>query len=157
MQHHRWILMAAGCLWLGSADAQMCKWTDEEGTVHYAEECPEDTEAESVTLDAAPAGGGDDPYAASRAERERAAASSAQAGNPGTNRQKTSKLSCEEARERLLAPERERLIKQCKAAGEKSDAECQRFYANHGDGGWRGGKRHPRKYDNIPECRAERG
>lgn len=38
-------------LLLASADAQMCKWVDEYGAVHYAEACPEGVGAERVEID----------------------------------------------------------------------------------------------------------
>ena len=36
------------------AAEQMCKWVDQHGTVHYAENCPETTAGESVQIDQGP-------------------------------------------------------------------------------------------------------
>lgn len=56
---------------------------------------------------------------------------------------------CEEARERRLAPERERYIEECVAREQKPDrAACERFYSDYGA---QSGKRAPLYYD-LPEC-----
>jgi hypothetical protein len=56
---------------------------------------------------------------------------------------------CEEARERRLAPERERFIEECVAKEQKPDrAACERFYSDYGA---QSGKRAPLYYD-LPEC-----
>jgi hypothetical protein len=39
-----------GLCFLTITKAEMCKWVDEQGCVHYAETCPEGVESESVTL-----------------------------------------------------------------------------------------------------------
>ena len=48
---------AAGVIAMLALDplaAQMCKWVDEDGCVHYAEQCPEDIEGERVELQKGP-------------------------------------------------------------------------------------------------------
>ncbi len=59
---------------------------------------------------------------------------------------------CEQARERLIAPERERLIDKCIA--EKKDAGyCENHYRDYGSGGMgAGGKYRKRLYNDIPAC-----
>ena len=54
------------------AQAQMCKWTDENGTVHYDTECPENVDSKAVDVSDAPSTSGDDPYASSRKAAESA-------------------------------------------------------------------------------------
>lgn len=164
--------------WLTPAPAaELCKWVDENGTVHYAETCPDSLDAGAVTVeDKDPEARGDDPYAESRArleQRGQAAQAGAQAqgqpqGQPqGRQMGRTQDFSgmspaqlaseCERQREARLGPERRQLIAQCTAQGEKSASACERFYADWGNGGRQGGHTVPRKYDNLPVCVAARG
>ena len=56
---------------------------------------------------------------------------------------------CEQARERRLAPERERFVEECVAKKQKPDrASCERFYSDYGA---RSGNRAP-LYNDLPEC-----
>lgn len=56
---------------------------------------------------------------------------------------------CEAARERRLAPERERYIEECVVTGQRPDrSACERFYADYGA---QSGHRAPLYYD-LPEC-----
>jgi len=48
--------IALGSLVAGGANAQMCRWVDENGTVHYAETCPEGVNSRTVELQAPPTG-----------------------------------------------------------------------------------------------------
>jgi hypothetical protein len=153
--------------------AELCKWVDENGTVHYAETCPDTVESDSVNVDVDdPANQGDDPYADSRARLEqRGAAAGAAAQDPaqplgaplGQQRDYTGMSpaqlasECERQREAILGPERQQLIARCKAEGQKSASACERFYADWGNGGVRGGHTVGRKYDNLPACVAARG
>jgi len=60
---------------------------------------------------------------------------------------------CEAARQKLLTPEREALIRDCVAGG-KSQGSCNTFYSTYGDAqGLTGTGNHvPRKYGFLPEC-----
>ncbi len=147
-----------GALGVSNAQAQMCKWEDENGTVHYAAECPQDKETKKVDLDSTQPVS-DDPYATSRSQAQKAQqASSAPKKRSGGGNKSASQLAaeCERARQARLKPERENLVRQCIAKGDKDAGYCQRYYANHGDGGRQGGRTVPRKYDNLPECVAAR-
>ena len=63
-------------------------------------------------------------------------------------------LSCEEAREKLIAPLREAKINECKSDPKKDPAECERYYSTYGDATARpGGGVNPRMFDDIPECK----
>jgi hypothetical protein len=44
------VVIATGLLACEAALGDYCKWTDENGVVHYAEECPENTETELVEI-----------------------------------------------------------------------------------------------------------
>ncbi len=63
---------------------------------------------------------------------------------------------CERARERLLKPEREALIKRCISQGDKDSRWCEAYYQSYGDAQRHGDIMQPRKYWNIPECAAAR-
>jgi hypothetical protein len=63
---------------------------------------------------------------------------------------------CERAREALLKPEREALIRRCKQGGEKNDSECENYWADYGAARRQGGRMIPPKYSDISVCRAAR-
>lgn len=44
------VAIATGLLVCEIALGEYCKWTDENGVVHYAEECPENTETEQIEI-----------------------------------------------------------------------------------------------------------
>jgi hypothetical protein len=143
---------------------ELCKWVDENGTVHYADKCPDSVDSDSVTVDEQDSKGqGDDPYAESRARMQQREDQGQAASQPMGQQQDYSRMSpaqlaseCERQREARLGPERQQLIAQCKAEGQKSASACERFYADWGNGGVRGGHTVPRKYDNLPVCVAAR-
>ena len=56
---------------------------------------------------------------------------------------------CEQARQRKIAPLREKMIKECVEKEQRPDrASCERFYADYGE---RTGAQEPLFYD-LPEC-----
>lgn len=60
---------------------------------------------------------------------------------------------CEEAREKILKPEREKLIEQCIKAGRKQPEYCRNYYADWGDAmRLDPGTVRPALYYDIPEC-----
>lgn len=61
---------------------------------------------------------------------------------------------CERARERLLKPEREALIKRCKQTTDKSDRWCEAYYSDYGAAQRHGNVMGRPMYWNIPECLA---
>ena len=156
--------------WLDPVSAaELCKWVDENGTVHYADTCPDSVESGTVNVEEQdPATRGDDPYADSRARLEQRGKETQEPVQPGTqpmiqapdfSGMSPAQLAseCERQREARLGPERQRLVAQCKAQGEKSASACERFYTDWGNGGVRGGHTVGRKYDNLPVCVAARG
>ena len=65
-------------------------------------------------------------------------------------------MSCEEAREKLIAPLREAKIKECQSDPKNDPDWCERFYSTYGDATPRpGGGVNPRMFDDIPECHPE--
>ncbi len=60
---------------------------------------------------------------------------------------------CEEAREILIAPEREKLISKC-VAENKGVSYCENYYRDYGSGGTgAGGKYRSRKFNDIDSCK----
>lgn len=55
---------------------------------------------------------------------------------------------CEAARERKLAPERQRFIEECENDSQRIGPDCKNFYSTYGD---RTGSQAPLYYD-LPEC-----
>jgi len=151
---------------LATAQAQMCKWVAEDGSVHYAKECPEGEDSQKVDLSTTGPSSSDDPYAAStatatattRKSKGKKTAATSSGARPDYSKMSGSQLrsECERQRQARLKPEREQLIADCKAKGDKDAAQCQRFYADHGNGGRQGGRTVPRKYDNLMACAAAR-
>jgi hypothetical protein len=77
------------------------------------------------------------------------ATSLAFAGDKNEKEQARLDQACEVAREKKLAPEREKYIEECVEKKQKPDrASCERFYADHGN---KAGNRAPLYY-NLPEC-----
>jgi len=60
---------------------------------------------------------------------------------------------CEAARERLIAPERQKAIEECVTKKRNTQEYCERYYKDFGAGGrtQQGGYRQPMFHD-IPEC-----
>ncbi|MEJ2534350.1 MAG: hypothetical protein P8008_02490 [Gammaproteobacteria bacterium] len=66
-----------------------------------------------------------------------------------SDRQAELDAACEAARQKKLAPERERLIEECVREKQRPDrAACERFLADYGN---RSGNR-PALYYDLPEC-----
>ncbi|RLA40039.1 MAG: hypothetical protein DRR42_26470 [Gammaproteobacteria bacterium] len=59
---------------------------------------------------------------------------------------------CERARERLLKPEREALIKRCISQENKDPEWCETYYRSYGDARRHGETMLPPRYWDIPEC-----
>jgi hypothetical protein len=156
---------------------EYCKWTDENGAVHYGEKCPDNVISTIVVAE--------DKRTESQIRAAEELAKSVQSGlakptkslgepkKPESgNRaevtayptpQDTRDLSqmsveeldalCEKEREKRLAPEREQLIKQCVTDWRSSQEYCEGYYADHGDV-IRIDEDHvrPALYMDLPEC-----
>jgi hypothetical protein len=66
------------------------------------------------------------------------------------------RAACEQARQARLKPERDALIAECKAKGDRDPGFCERYYRDYGEGGMQGGRRVQPMYSNLPECIAAR-
>ena len=65
------------------------------------------------------------------------------------------KQQCDEAREKLIAPLRKQAIDECIAKKVKSASECEKFYADYGEGGaTKSGGYRQRMFHDIPECQS---
>ena len=65
-------------------------------------------------------------------------------------------MTCEQAREKLIAPLREAKINECKSDPEKDPAWCELYYSTYGDAAANPrGKVSARMFDDIPECEQE--
>lgn len=153
-----------------------CKWTDEDGVVHFAANCPENVESATVVTE-----GNRTEAQIRQAEqhskslltdqarqkeaREQAPASMGSAPDgpsdqQGKASQDFSQMSaqqlealCQEEREKRLAPEREQLIKDCIDIKLKSPGYCQRYYSDHGAAvRLETGYVRPALYSDLPEC-----
>ncbi|MFC1796929.1 DUF4124 domain-containing protein [Pseudomonadota bacterium] len=150
-----------GLLTFESVTAQMCKWIDENGVSHYAEQCPKGIEGEQLILDKSPS----KQRQAEAARRSEGLLKNSSANkiesqlqspffdNPSTrhSRKKTTftladvrcptaytfkriknmEIQCEQARERNIAPFRDAEITNCIKAQNKSPEECEKFHANY--------------------------
>ena len=147
------------------AQETVYKWVDQQGTVHFSDEPPSESEAVSVeVITTAPAPSRAPPAPAPAAELPDD--TKAVPEEPAALRQPSPvkvdittmsiealDLRCEQARERRIKPLREAEIANCKERGEKDPAACERFYADYGAGGkgMYGGYR-PRMFHDLPEC-----
>jgi len=156
---------------------EFCKWTDENGVVHYAEKCPDDVTPVVVTAE--------DKRSESqiRAAEERSK-SLLSKPTPSTKSSKRSQRSkseirdnvtahprpqdsrdmsqmsveeldalCEKEREKRLAPEREQLIQNCVTNRRSSQEYCERYYSDYG-APQRIDEQYvrPALYMDLPEC-----
>jgi len=150
-----------GLLIFESVTAQMCKWFDENGVSHYAEQCPEGIEGEQLILDEGPS---KQQQAESESQSEELLKISSerkienQSQSPSFDdlstshsrkkdtftltdvrcptaytikRIKNMEIQCEQARERNIAPFRDAEIAKCIKAQNKSPEECEKFHANY--------------------------
>jgi hypothetical protein len=101
-----------------------------------------------------------------RNERDFSKATTGSSNCPGGRRPETpdySKMTarqldaeCERAREALIKPEREALIRRCKQGGGMSAKSCENYWGDYGAARRIGGRMIPPKHSNLPVCRAAR-
>lgn len=156
---------------------EYCKWTDENGVVHYDENCEHKGITSTVTTE------GKRTESQKKAAEEHAkslewapnetaegirksieAKSEAKAGATALSVSKDSKdisqmsadqldVVCQQKREALIAPERERLIQDCIENKGKSQEYCERYFADYGNAHRLGtGMMQPALYMDLPEC-----
>ena len=136
---------------------EYCKWTDENGVVHYDENCPDDVtsavvategkrtesqikaaEETAKSLEWTPNETAEAIRESIKSESEDNAeinANSSPQGNKDFSQMSVEQLEvlCQEEREKRLAPERESLIQDCITDQQKSPEDCKRFYSDYGN------------------------
>lgn len=134
-----------------------CKWTDEDGVVHYDQNCPEDVTSDLVTTEGKRSESqiiaseenakslewtpNESAEAIRKSIKSKSVDSEAVNANSDPQGSKDfSKMSadqldvlCEEEREKRLAPEREQLIKTCVQDTRSSQEHCENYYSDYGD------------------------
>lgn len=179
------VVVVAGCILAttlaGSVAAQMCKWVDENGSVHYAERCPEGVEGERVELQPGPSpeqeeaaarrlGQSRQAVASREAERlrereaediewtpreDRQYLSPADVDCPTANRVayvRRMEALCEQAREAHIAPLRQAEIEKCVHENGRDRAGCEDYYADFLNPQTLWYMRASRMFDHLPEC-----
>jgi hypothetical protein len=156
---------------------EFCRWTDENGVVHYDEKCPDNVTSAIVATE------GRRTESQKRAAEEhsksllsestpvlsptRKSQSSGSGISAGVNEysrlqdsEDFSQMSadqldelCEQEREKRLAPEREQLIKDCVETWRSSQEYCENYFSDYGaavrlDTGYV----RPALYMDLPEC-----
>jgi len=163
-----------------SSRAQMCKWVGEDGSVHYAEQCPEGVDGERVTLQASPSR----EQAEAAESRARQALESVMARDaeqraqqedsiefvlredrqylapedvqcPTANRAdyvRQMEARCEQAREAYIAPLRQAEIERCVREEGRDLAWCERDHADYFNPQNPWFIKEARVFDHLPEC-----
>lgn len=161
-----------------AAGAQLCKWTDESGSVHYAERCPDNVQSQTLKLEEDPS---EERVAAAKGAYQRVdpkpgapqAEPPAPRGIEFTERDQRLSINpdditcppanrkryvermdrqCDRARESYIAPFREQAIERCVEEGRLDADYCRRQYADFLDPAWVGRLDSPRSFDFLPEC-----
>jgi hypothetical protein len=166
-------LMAA----TAASGADYCKWTDEDGTVHYDEKCPdavtstivtaEDERSESQirAADERSKSLSESIQHTKSTEESRRPESGIHSGVTAHSRPHDSKdisqmsveeleVICEKEREKRLAPEREQLIQNCITEKRRSQGYCERYHSDYGAAQQIIGtdQVRPALYLDLPEC-----
>jgi hypothetical protein len=153
-----------------NVDAQetVYKWVDEEGTVHFSDQPPDESksvEVEKLTTAKPP------PYVPPAQPAIKSPATSETDGEKSSAQPKieipalvektdTTAMSlaeldrrCDDAREKMIAPLREAEIVKCKEQDRKDPAWCERHFADYGNAGRTiSGTFRPRMFNDLPEC-----
>lgn len=158
--------------------AQVCKWVDEHGTVHFAETCPKDQQGEQVPLLETPtdqrAGEAESAFDAARAQNAERAEQKATEQPPYQWQERKDRQTiaedevkcpashtkayaeqmrqrCEAARERYIAPLRQARIENCVAEG-GSREDCENHFEDFMNPQFLVQPTGERAFDNLPEC-----
>jgi hypothetical protein len=149
----------------GSATAQqnVYKWVDEDGVVHFGDAPPPNAaivESSTIKTTQTPASApAPKPVAATAAVKAPAAqkpvAQPARAKEKDISEMSIDELDrrCEDARERLIAPERDDHIASCKLERRNDPEWCETYFADYGAAVQTGlFTQRPRMYSDLPEC-----
>lgn len=154
-----------------------CKWTDENGVVHFAEKCPENVKSATVatvskrtesqiiaaeehtksllTEQAKHKEASEKPTGPEVSTPDVDSHHPAHQDAMDFSQMSTDQLEvlCEQEREKRLAPEREQLIQDCINIKRKSPGYCERYYSDYGAAAkLETGYVRPALYMDLPEC-----
>ena len=162
---------------MAASGDEFCKWTDEDGVVHYDENCPGDVtsaviEAEGHRTESQKIAGEEvsdsllsvpaQPNKSTKKAQSKKAGT--QAGVTADSGQQNSRdlsemsaeqldVLCEQEREKRLAPERDRLIYDCVTNKRRSQEYCERYHSDYGAlQRFDTGQVQPALYMHLPEC-----
>ena len=166
-------LMAA----IAANGSEYCKWTDENGVVHYDEKCPDEvtsaivstederTESQIRAAEERSKSLLESVQSTKSTEKSQRPESGIQSGVTAHVRPQNSKdisqmsaeeleVLCEKEREKRLAPEREQLIQNCVTNKRKEQGYCERYYSSYGAAQRISGTNRvrPAMYMDLPEC-----
>jgi len=174
----RWVGAALLCCSIPPAAAQVCKWVDENGTVHFAETCPKGQPGEQVPLPETPsdqrAGEAESAFDAARAKnaeraelkdadqppyqwqerKDRQTIAENEVKCPDSHTKayaEQMRQRCEAARERYIAPLRQARIEDCVAEG-GSREDCENHFEDFMNPQFLVQPTGERAFDNLPEC-----
>lgn len=157
-----------------ASGGEFCKWTDENGVVHYDVNCEDDATTSTVVTEGRRTEG--QKQAAEEYSKSLQAESTQPIKSPGKSQRSISGNSagattrsrpqdfsqmsaeqldamCQQEREKLIAPERERLIQDCIENKRKSQGYCERYFADYGNAQRLDtGMVRPALYLDLPEC-----
>lgn len=161
--------------------AQMCKWVDEAGSVHYAERCPEQAQTEIIELERGPSQANveaaENAYQRNTADSTAAEQPEASAPVDFVRRESSNTIAwsdihcpsgnrtsyvrkmdkaCDRARETYIAPLREAEIERCVEQEQRDRKECEQRYADYLNPNYVGRLDEPRQFDFVPECKIAR-
>ena len=159
---------------MAASGDEFCKWTDEDGVVHYDENCPGDVtsaviEAEGHRTESQKIAGEEvsdsllsepiqpiKPTKKSQKKKAGATADSSHQDSKDFSKMSADQLDvlCEEEREKRLAPEREQLIKICVGDTGGSQEHCENYYSDYGNAVRNDGTGLIQRalYIDLPEC-----
>ena len=154
-----------------------CKWTDENGVVHFAEKCPENVESATIATEsertesqikAAEEHTKSLLTEQAKHKQAREIPTAPESKTPDVDSHQSAhddavdfsqmsadqlEVLCEEEREKRLAPEREQLIQDCINIKRKSPGYCERHYSDYGAAAkLETGNVRPALYMDLPEC-----
>ena len=153
------VLMASNV----AAQQTVYKWVDADGVVHFGDAPPPDVaivDSGTIKTTPAPASAAAPKPLAATSTTEPPAAQKPAAKPAPAKEQDVSEMSiaeldrrCEDARERLIAPEREDNIASCKLEERNDPDWCETYFADYGASVKTGlFTNRPRMYSDIDEC-----
>ncbi len=153
---------------IAASGGEYCKWTDESGVVHFAENCPDNVTSAIVATEGerteSQIKAAEEHSKSLLSEPTQSIKSSKKSQKPDSSPQVSKDFSqmsaeqldvmCEEEREKRLAPEREQLIQNCVNNKGRSQGYCKRYHSDYGAAQRIIGtdQVRPALYLDLPEC-----